>query len=544
MISLAFTQWPCLHRAAAFYNVRMNLQQVHLRVNDAGTGQPTPCRIRFTDPQGRYYAPLGRLTSFATSRGVDVGGNLRLPVATAEGVTPQEYAYIEGGCEIGLPPGPLRVQVYKGPEYLPVDQTVQLQAGKLALRLTLQRFSDLRQAGWHPGDGRAHYLSPHAAALEGAGEDLAIVHVLARPAAVYDDGEGWQPEPRTEVAYPQLLAFSGQELALSRYGCDVAVNTHNSHPYLGSLGLLHSHRVVYPLAFGGPPFGEPFENWTLADWCDQCHRKHGLVVWTETHLPPGERRYREALANLILGKVDAVEVSQFGFNDAEHPWEFNWYDLLNCGMRVPLLGASAKDSNYLPLGSVRTWARVDGPMAHKGWIEAVRSGRTVASNGPLLTFTVDGNDPGATVRRAAGEPFAVAATAVGHTPFDTLEIVANGKVVAATTPTTDGPLTRARIEQEIALPEGGWVAARCWGKAWVAGYALGQRVYAHASPVYCRVDGQKPPVDKAAARFLAERLGETIGWVDTQGRYETDSQRVRLRKVFEEAQAVLQKRAE
>ena len=42
------------------------LQTVHVRVNDAATGQPTPVRIRFEGPGGEYFAPFGRLTEFAT----------------------------------------------------------------------------------------------------------------------------------------------------------------------------------------------------------------------------------------------------------------------------------------------------------------------------------------------------------------------------------------------------------------------------------------------------------------------------------------------
>src|SRR5206468_16490 len=67
------------------------LQTVHVRVNDAATGKPTPCRVRFTDAQGTYYAPFGRLTGFSTARGQDVGGN----VQTAG----KAFAYMDGSCE-------------------------------------------------------------------------------------------------------------------------------------------------------------------------------------------------------------------------------------------------------------------------------------------------------------------------------------------------------------------------------------------------------------------------------------------------------------
>src|SRR5581483_9400265 len=81
------------------------MHTVHVRVNDAATGKPTPCRIRFTDAEGRYYAPFGRLTEFATGRNQEVGGNVLL------GMKP--HAYIDGTCEIRLPAGVLHVEIHK-----------------------------------------------------------------------------------------------------------------------------------------------------------------------------------------------------------------------------------------------------------------------------------------------------------------------------------------------------------------------------------------------------------------------------------------------
>src|SRR5262245_37330249 len=102
--------------------VSAKLQSVHVRVNDTGTGRPTPCRIRVTDADGNYYPPLGRLTQFATQANQDVGGNVLV------GLEP--HAYIDGACEILLPPGPLKVHISKGPEYLPQRLEVHLPAGK------------------------------------------------------------------------------------------------------------------------------------------------------------------------------------------------------------------------------------------------------------------------------------------------------------------------------------------------------------------------------------------------------------------------------
>jgi hypothetical protein len=518
------------------------LQQVHIRVNEAATEKPTPCRVRFTDGQGHYFAPYGRLPEFALGQGVDVGGQVRLPSQHRDAdLQGENWAYIDGTCEIALPPGLTHVAIAKGPEYLPLKQEVQLAAGKLALRFALERWSDLRQEGWFPGDTRAHYLSAHAAVLEGGAEDLAVVNVLAFAAAV-QDFDSWGQNSVARAACPSILEFSGQQPALERDGCIVVVNTHNTHSHLGSLALLHCHRVVYPLSFGQVPGLDTCDNWTLADWCDQCHRKHGLVVWTNSALQPMGNHLGEALADMILGKVDAVEVECFQWRDQPHLWTFPWYPLLNAGFRVPLVGSSAKLSNTLQLGSVRTFARLQPgeALTYTRWIEAIRMGRTFASNGPLLLLTVNGQDPGAMLQVGGDQPLQVRAAVTCLTPVEYLELVANGRVVASQTPT--GSPCSATIEKEIRLPQGGWLAARSWGKTWVQGPWLGQRIYAHTSPIDVRVDGKRALVDSAAVQTLREYLVNALSWVDHRGRFENDGQRLRLRKVFEDALRVLDAR--
>jgi hypothetical protein len=142
----------------------------------------------------------------------------------------------------------------------------------------------------------------------------------------------------------------------------------------------------------------------------------------------------------------------------------------------------------------------------------------------------------------ADKPVRVRAAGSSLTPIDHLEIVVNGQVVAHETP--GGSPSAASIEAEIQIPHGGWLAARCWGKAWLPGYFVGQRVYAHTSPVYVRVEGRPPLVDTPALGRLNDHLHGMLEWVDREGRYENDAQRLRLRKVFEDAIEVLRARRE
>jgi hypothetical protein len=491
---------------------------VHVRINDSVTGQPTPVRLRLTGAEGEYFAPHGRLCEFATDPGQDVGGNVLLDH--------KSWCYVDGTCEVELPPGPLVVEAVKGFEFVPLRQEIDLKPGQLSLRVTLDRWIDLRRDHWYTGDTRVFFLPPHAALLEGAAEDLAVVNLLAAewPSA---GGHGKQ-----QVAIPNLLAFSGQRPALELPGHLVVVNTHNSHPVLGSLGLLNCHRIVYPLSFGGP---NALDNWALADWCDQCHRKGGLAVWSRCGHESSDT-HGEPLADLLLGKVDALEIDSF--EESRLDVLSDWYGLLGCGLRVPLVGASGKDSNAIAIGCMRTYARLqpDEDLTYKGWIEAVRSGRTFVSNGPLLSFSVNDQGPGAVIELPA-PAVRIRAEARSVVPFDTLEIIGNGAVLASAS--ASGSPSSAVIETELEVSTGGWLAARCRGQQQVD--HLNQRVFAHTSPLFVRISGRPQPIDAEHCRRLASHLDRMMAWTQTKARCENELQRAHLMEIFQNARAALPK---
>lgn len=411
----------------------MSMQVVHLRVNDAATGQPTPVRLRITTPEGEYLPPLGRAKTILMAEGQAVGGSVLL-----EG---RQFAYIDGSCEIRLPAGLLHVEISKGCEYVPIDTEVVRKTGQIALRLTIERQVDLTKAGWYCGDTHAHFLTPTAAWLEGAAEGLHVVNVLA-----------------SDAALPGLLEFSDQRAALERDGTIVTVGTQNRGGILGDLSLLNSHRIIFPLRLGE----EGFENYTLTDWCQQCHRKGGLVV--RPSFPNGDAALPDE--SIYRGGVDAIEWTGTGdFTSGLAAW----YAKLNQGLRLPLVGGSGKGSNATATGWPRTFAQLESgqPFSFATWIEAIRVGRTFATRGPLLQFEVNGRGPGRAVPRdEALQPLRIHAAAGGPITGDRLEIVLNGEVIAA---------GKSELEFERVVEERGWLAARCW---------LAGQLGAHTSPVY------------------------------------------------------------
>ncbi len=543
------------------------LHTVHVRVNDAATGQPTPCRVRFTGPDGTYYAPFGRQAEFARGWNEDVGGNVQIErwvrgPKGARAMDARKYAFIDGTCEIRLPGGPIHVEVHKGPEYKPLLQEVNQPLGKMALRLTLERWIDLRSQGWYSGDTRCHLLTPHAALLEGAAEDVAVVNLLAQemdfPAADPQRPLGSLRQTSYPAA-PNLLAFSGQRPAVEMPGHMVVVNTLNYHGRLGEfsavpgvlgvLALLNCHRVVYPLRFGGHTrivrgrfrqFG--WDDWTLADWCDQCHRKGGLVIGCGPYwnLEGGSYNGGETLADLILGKIDALEIAPRALSDT---FGF-WYALLNSGFQIPLAGASGKDWNNSPLGFVRTYARLrDGePLTYAHWIEAVRAGRTFVTMGPLLTFTVNSLEPGSVVQLPQASTVQVRAEARSLEPFESLNLFMNGKLLKTVKP-KGSPLT-AVLEREVKASKNSWLSASC-GYDWLEApgcFMMSLDWAAHTSPVYVRIAGQRTRAVRKAAATLDGALAEMLEWVREHAHCETEQQRERLQHVFQNARQVLAER--
>jgi hypothetical protein len=439
---------------------------VHLRVNDAATGQPTAVRLCVTGPDCTNFAPLGLSGEFPTGRNEDVGGHVRLG--------PDRWHYIPGACEIPLPTEiPLRVRVAKGLEYTPLEETVTLGPGQMALRFAIPRRTNSHADGWVSVDTRCHFLSPHAALLEAEAEDLDVVNLLATPIGLLAlDGHSYSTTP-------QLLAFSGQVPALEANGRSVVVNTLNTHPVLGRVALLHSHRPVFPLTFGGD---EP-DDWSICDWCDQCHRKAGLTVWVDAFEPAAGLIGAEGLVAAILGKIDAIELTNQPRKAPLLPWVYRLWD---AGFRIPLVGASGKDSNRTVLGSSRTLVRVNG----ESWVEGVRSGRTIATDGPVLSLSVEGSRVRGALRDGS----------LGGR----VEIVAGGRVAA---------VGEGRAEVDVA--ESTWVAARCHGA---------EGGFAHTAPVAL---GSPEPGPEARAA-LSELVARTREWIELHGRFANPRRKLAL----------------
>jgi hypothetical protein len=474
---------------------------VRVAVRVTSGGRPVPVRVRFVADDGRYLPPLGHRDEVNPGIFEDTGAGLILGADT--------FAYVGGEFAIDLPIGAVAAEVTKGFEHRPLRTTVEVGPGTTELAIELERVIDLDRDGWRTSDSHVHFLAPSTALLQAAAEDLAFVHLLATQL-----GDHYINVP--DLAWGSTQDPSGRHA--------VIVGTENRQNVLGHLALLGANPPVQPLASGGAPEGRIGQavSELLADWAIACRAAGGLVVGAHFPLP-----YAEIAADIVAGLIDAVELQCFA-PGLDNPSILEWYRFLNCGYRLPLVGGTDKMSAEVPVGAVRTYARLDpeAPPSFEAWSAAIRAGRTFVTSGPVLDLRVDGAEPGTVVSLpAGGGRLAVTVRAQAAQPvIDAVELVVNGRVVARET----APASATSLSLAATLPvtSGSWISARSLSGHEIHSAFL-TSMAAHTSPVYVEVL-DRPLFIASDAEAILPVIDGTVRWLETIAAIEDPATRAHL----------------
>jgi hypothetical protein len=435
---------------------------VRTTIVDDATGDPVPCRVHFSSPEGVPYQPYGHhnhVNSDLDSWHVDVGADVRLGRTT--------YAYVDGACEGWLPRGQVRARVTRGFDYKPLDEIVTVGADLRDLTLRVRRLFDPARDGWYSGDTHVHFVSSFGGLKEAEAEGVSVVHLL---------------QSQWGSLFTNIEDFLGRAVASDNGKTVLFTSQENRQHFLGHLSLLGLKQQVMPWCTAGPAEAEMGAGLdaTLSDWADRCHAQGGTVVIPHFPQPDGE------VATLIAtGRADAVESLAI----RQDLTFLHYYRYLNAGFRVPIAGGTDKMSNGVPIGMSRTYARLgpDDDFGYDAWCAALRAGRSYMSSGPLLGLSVDGANIGDTVRLpGTGGTVAVEASAVSVLPMFRLELVHSGRVIASSE--SQSGAHELRIKENVAIDEAGWICARVDGGG--PGQLTQHRdewlraIMAHTSPVY------------------------------------------------------------
>ena len=148
---------------------------------------------------------------------------------------------------------------------------------------------------------------------------------------------------------------------------------------------------------------------------------------------------------------------------------------------------TASGVHPVPLGFGRVYVHLPDGFSYEKWMEGLGAGRSFVSTGPMLFVQIDGQAPGATIRREGSEAGScrVTGTAVGPGPLRPIEIVVNGRVVdripAANRKTERGGY-ESPIDAAVELDGSSWIAVRVFEDR-----PDGRIRFAHSSPVHVEV---------------------------------------------------------
>jgi hypothetical protein len=248
-----------------------------------------------------------------------------------------------------------------------------------------------------------------------------------------------------------------------------------------------------------------------ADVYDMAHAQGSLVgavhpfdAEPNPFVNPPEKITDELPVDVALEKLDYMEI--VGFSDHRSTAAV-WYRLLNLGFHVPAGAGTDATTDYAApirgqVGMDRVYASIPGgPVSIDAWMDSLKNGRTFATNGPLIEFTLGGQRVGDELKFAgAREAVPFTAKLRSIVPVDHFEVVCNGRVVE----TLKLPGTRDSLDVAGTLPlkESGWCVLRASSDN--AEYpVLDNYVYATTSPVYVTIGGKAPRSAEDAKYFVA-----------------------------------------
>ncbi len=503
--------------------------RLRLTVVDGASQAPTPARISIVAPDGRNFAPDDAW------RHADDGFDRK-----RRGF---EYGYFHtpGSSVVTAPAGPLEVEVSRGPEYRVVRRTVTLAGDStIELRIALDRLVDLPKAGWFSADlhvhmnyGGAYRNDPSNLAFQARAEDVHLVEnlIVNKEGRVPDIGYfTGRPDP---VSTPTTLIVHDQEYHTSFWG------------HTGLLGLRRN--VILPGYAGYANTAAASLDPSNADVFDQARAQHALTGYVhpfDSYPDPSDTTKpltHELPVDVALGKVDYYEV--IGFVDDYTATARVWYQLLNCGFRLPAGAGTDAMANFAslrgPVGMNRVFAKVTGTLTHRRWLASLKAGRTFATNGPLLRFTLNGKELGSELTLPAGGGQVTARVSLNSSvPVDHLEIVRNGEVVSTIPLSGD----RTTVSTSLQLPalESGWYLLRARGDGPVYP-VLDFYPYATTSPIYVTVGG-KPIRSAAAAAYFLQWIGRLEDATSKYNDWNTAEERSRMLATIGRARAVFEAR--
>ena len=475
----------------------------------------TPARFYVTGSDGKSYAPPDALQ--------------RGPVQTEN----PDYFHAARSFQIDLPAGEVKLTAAKGIEYEPVRMTAAINAQQTTLMgVAMNRRVNMNQRGWYSGTDHTHmnyggnlHNAPENMMFLGEAEDINVLadKICNKDNRIFD----WQ-------------FFTGKPHPLSTPNRILKFDEEYRPPFYGHINLLNlTQHLISPFLTG---YEQTAVDSLYPSNTDifRVAREQGAIggyvhPWSED---PPKAQYAVARGfpvDLALGTFDYLEVLTWA-NSFTHTAKV-WHRALNCGFKI---AASAGEDSILGLhasrliGCSRMYVHIDGALSWDKWVDGIRHGRTFVTNGPLLQFEVNGEQPGAEIRLpAGGGKVHIKARAEAIVPLDRMEIYFNGKVVETAKP--------GAWSKQLDVKQSGWLTLRAISDK--EQFPIdGPYVVAETSPIYVYA-GDQPIRSREDAQYFITWIDDITGQAQANQAWRSEKERKHVLDQFGEARKIFEQRA-
>ncbi|MEO6948783.1 MAG: CehA/McbA family metallohydrolase [Ginsengibacter sp.] len=379
---------------------------------------------------------------------------------------------VSGNFTIDLFPGKWRISIEHGNEYVPVQEMLEIVAGKkkLVRKFYLTRWINLPAMGWYSGDVHTHHpmnkpsFKAYLLQMMKA-EDLHVANVLIMGDRFRTDfkNEGFGKEFRT--CQDNRCLVPGQEDPRSDFGHVIALN-------INEMARDTTKYNYYDLIFNKVHQNKE----ALVGFAHFAYRGEGVTKGMALYAPTGGINFVELLQNTKINTSD-------------------YYDYLNMGFRF-----SAAAGSDFPWGSTigdcRTFVYTGKEFSADKWFEGLKAGHTFVSNGPALLFEADGKIPGMEIQATAGSTIQLKVKAISNKAIGKIEKVEiynnDGLVISKNNEDHSDSIV---IKLDYTLKKSQWL---------LASTHCSNGAVAHTSAVFCIVDG-KPVYNKTEAPALIQK---------------------------------------
>ena len=499
--------------------------RLRVRVADE-LGQPTQVRLYVRASDGKAYCPAGSpIFFYPLGPGPDAGG----------------FFLSSGDDTFPVPAGPVQLEAVKGVEYEIESRTVDVAAdGTAEISLAMRRWTNWTQRGWQTGENHFHanynggyYQRPPQSLQWLQAEDLNSANMIVA------NSEGGFVHDK------EFFTGGVSPLSTGRYILYWGQEYRNSFP-LGHMAFLNIKKQVPPsytsVIGSDSPYDFPLNTMAALE----ARKQGGLVSYVHPMMNQSRDVFdtnlgaKEMPVGAALGAVDAIDILPFG----EGAYEI-WYRFLNCGFHItPGAGTDVftnwRGINNIP-GGARQYVEVGPSMAWSRWIERLREGRDFVTNGPLVTFSVNGKPMGSAIDVPAGQPFKarLEAEIVSRVPFDKVELIQNGRVIARRDTTPEkGPF---QVREEVEVSQSAWFAVRVSGPPARGIVGGGGIPRAHSGVVYVNVGG-RPTIVKDDVELMLAWIDRLWLLLEERNNFGPGTNRQRARQMIEQARRVYEQK--